>query len=277
MPVLCEFNTETVHPATDPEPDTQETLDFPHPFVARPRLPHGLRELDIDKNANIRVKSTNQYFTKTWADCHITTWGDTTLYRAIDDVFVLPPANLEFLTGEHMRNLLVDSNDPASVRIHFEREFITPPKVVVFLNYIDLDNTRNWRLKTTATDIDVNGFTLNIESWGDTILYAAQACWIAYPEDEEHIFSMSANTADVRPSNQPQLQQSKSITFKNVEFWKNPSVFIALNAIDIDCKANLRINAYVDGISRTGLVWHIDAWADTIIYSAGASIIAFNE
>ncbi|KAI9509697.1 hypothetical protein F5148DRAFT_1185871 [Russula earlei] len=252
MPILHEFNTETVHAPTDPKPDTQETLYFPHPFVARPRLPHGLRELDIDKNANIRVK-------------------------AIDDVFVLPPADMQYLTGEHMRNLLINPDDPASVRVDFERPFITPPKVVVFLNYIDLDNTRNWRLKTTATDIDVTGFTLTIESWGDTILYAAQACWVAYPEDEEHIFSMSANTMDVRPRDQPRLRQSKLISFNDVKFWKYPAVFVALNSIDIDCKANLRINAYVNDVSRTGLVWHIDTWADTILYSAGASIIAFNE
>jgi hypothetical protein len=277
MPILCEFNTETIHPATDPAPDTQETLHFPHPFPARPRLPHGLRELDIDKNANIRVKSTNQYYTKTWVDCHITTWGDTTLYRAIDDEFVIPPADMQYLAGEHMRNVLINPDDPASVRVDFERPFITPPKVITFLNYIDLDNKHNWRLKTTATGIDVNGFTLNIETWGDTILYAAQACWIAYPEDEPHIFSMSANTTDVRPSNEPQLQQSKAITFNNVEFFKDPAVFVALNSFDIDCKANLRINAYVDGVTRTGLVWHIDAWSDTVLNSAGASIIAFTS
>jgi hypothetical protein len=175
-----------------------------------------------------------------------------------------------------MRNLLADPNDPVSVRVSFERPFATPPKVVVFLNYIDLDKRHSWRLKTTATNIDANGFTLNIETWADTILYAAQACWIAYPEDRGHIFSTSVNTMDVRPWHAPQLRQSKAIAFNRVEFWKNPSVFMALNFFDIDCRANFRINAYVDDVSKTGLVWHIDSWADSIIYSAGASIIAFN-
>jgi H-type lectin domain len=241
---------------------------------ALPRLPRGLRELDIDRNANIRVKSTNEDFTKT---CHIATWGGTTLHRAIDDVFINPPANMQYLTGEHMRNLWNNPNDPASVRVNFERPFLTPPKVVIFLNHIDLDKKRNWRLRTTATDIGVDGFTLNIETWGDTILYAAKACWIAYPEDEPHIFSMSANTMDVRPWYRPQLQQSKEITFNNVEFLKDPTVFVALNWFDIGCNANFRINAYVDRVSRTGLVWHIDSWSDTVLYSAGASIIAFTS
>ncbi len=202
----------------------QTTFYFPSPFLDRPRLPHGFRELDIDKNANIRVKSTIQDFTNTWANCHITTWEDTTLYSAIDDVFVIAPDNLQLLTGEHMRNLLVEPNDPASVRVDFERPFTTPPRVVVFLNFIDLDKNHNWRLTSTATDIDVNGFTLTIGTWGDTILYAAQACWIAYPQDREHIFSASVNTMDVRPWDWPQLQQHRAIAFDGVEFLKVPTV-----------------------------------------------------
>jgi hypothetical protein len=234
-----------------------------------------LRSLDIGNNANIRVKSTTHNSTKNWVDCHIAAWGDTTMiHGAIDNVFVLPPANMQYLTGEHMRKL----NDPASVRVKFERQFITPPKVVVFLNYIDLDKEHNWRLKTSATDIGVTGFTLNIETWADTILYGAQACWIAYPEDEPHIFSTSVNTMDVRPWYKPYIQHktSSKITFNNVEFLKDPTVFVALNSFDVDCHANLRITAYVDGVNRTGLDWHIDSWWDTVLYSAGASIIAFS-
>jgi len=276
MPTVCEFDTQSVRPWDNPRPDTRATVNFPRPFTARPRLSHGFRSLDIGKSANIRAKSTIQSFTKKWADCHITTWADTTLYSGIDHIFAIAPNNLDFLTGEHMRNLVNDPTDPPSVRVDFERPFVTPPKVVAFLNYIDLDKSHNWCLKTTVDDIDVSGFTLSIETWGDAILYAAQACWIAYPEDREHIFSTSVNTMDVRPWYHPQLKQSDEIAFDGVEFWKTPSVFIALNTFDIDCKANFRINASARDVSETGLVWHINSWGDTILHSAGASIIAFN-
>jgi len=273
MPILCEFDTGSVRsPPANSRPDTWATINFPRSFVALPRVPHGFRLLDIDKKANIRAKSTIHSFTKHWADCHITTWYDSVLHYGVDHIFVRAPNNLDFLTGERIRHLV----DPASVRVNFERPFVTPPKVVVFFNYIDLDKDHHWRLKVTATDIDANGFTLGIETWSDTILYAAQACWIAYPEDREHIFSASVDTTEVRPLYRPQLQQSKAIEFNGVEFWKNPSVFVALNSFDIDCKANFRIKAYVDNVSKTGLIWHLDSWYDTILYSAGASIIAFN-
>lgn len=277
MPILCEFDSRVVHPPDEPEIDTQEAIDFPHPFVARPRLPHGFRELDIDKGAPVRVKATHQYFTKEWIDSHIVAWDDTTLYSGIDDIFVLAPADLDFLTGEHMRDLVGDPNDPPTARVEFDRPFPTPPKVAVFFNYIDLDNGHNWRLKTSATDIDENGFTLHIETSGDTVLYAAQTCWIAYPEDRPHIFSATVDTLDIRPANQPRLQQSKNISFGETHFWKEPTVFIGLNHIDIDCQRNLRIRSYADAITRAGLILHIDAWGDTILYAAGVSIIAFNE
>ncbi|KAF8137288.1 hypothetical protein EV363DRAFT_1535234 [Boletus edulis] len=258
MPVLCEFDTQIIRPSANPQPDTWATVCFPRQLVARPRLPHGIRYLDVDKNANIRIKSTLPYFTNTWVDCHVSTWDDTTLYRGIDGIFVLTPADLDFLTGEH-------------------RPFVTPPKVVVFLNHIDLDKNYNWRLSVSASDIDKSGFTLHIETWGNTVLYAARACWIAYPEDREHIFSTSVNTMDLEPGSvtKPQHKHSRDITFDTVGFWKNPSVFVALNFLDVDCKANLRIDSYVDGVTKTGLVCHIDSWDDTVLYAAGVSIIAF--
>ena len=90
--------------------------------------------------------------------------------------------------------------------------------------------------------------------------------------------STSVSTNDIRPWNQPQLRQSKQITFdaNTVEFWKEPEVFVGLNTIDLDHGSNLRIKAYVDNVSRTGLTWNIDSWDDSILYEGGASIIAFN-
>lgn len=276
MPTAIQFDSQTVRPRDRQVPDTHAVVNYPRPFVAAPRLPHGFMDLDISKDTNIRAKCTVSDIAKDKADFHVTTWGDTTLYYGMESVFALAPANLQFSTGEHMRNLAADPNSPASVRVDFDRPFPTPPKVVVFFNYIDLGKGKNWRLKTSASEIDGKGFTLKIETWSDTILHAAQVCWIAYPEDIPHIFSTSVSTRDVRPWNRPQTTQSKAITFDKVEFWRNPDVFIALNEIDIDYRDNLRVKTYVNNISQSGLTWHIDTWADTILYSASISIIAYN-
>ncbi|KAI9451508.1 hypothetical protein BJY52DRAFT_1297448 [Lactarius psammicola] len=58
----------------------QSTSNFPRPFIDRPCLTHGIRELDVGNNADIRVTSRLQNLTNSSADCQITAWADTTLY-----------------------------------------------------------------------------------------------------------------------------------------------------------------------------------------------------
>ncbi|KAG6908360.1 hypothetical protein DXG01_005178 [Tephrocybe rancida] len=279
MPAVIRFDTEkdsTIRRMTD----IHAIQEYPRPFVAPPRFAHGFSRLDISNGANIRVKSTVSDVTKNKADFQVISWDDTQLFGCIQSVFALAPGNLQFSTGEHMRNLKADPESPSSVRINFDRPFVTPPKVVVFFNHLDFEKGKAWRLITSATAIDAMGFTLNIETWYDTVLHAAQASWIAYPEDTTHIYSTSVNTGpgEVHVSNRPQARQSNSeIVFGDVGFCRDPDVFVAFNTIDIDSDANLRVVAYVDNVSREGLTWHIDSWDDTVLYSAGVSIVAFNE
>jgi hypothetical protein len=275
MPTYCEFDL------------TQRSINFPRPFVGRPRLAHGLREIDIINDENIRISSTYQNITRSSVDCNIITWADTTLLSAAVDVLAIAPGELDILTGEHMRCLWKNPTAPAAVRIDFERPFQTPPKVAVFLNCIDLEKSRKWSVQASAMDIDENGFILYVGTDPnlDTIFYAARVGWIAYPEDRANIFSTSISTTDVRPASSSELRTRKEISFDSSEFrvkpafnkfLRAPSVFIALNSFNIDCHSNLRINAYVDNVTTSGLVWHIDTWDDSTVYSAGATIIAFN-
>ena len=263
MPVHCDFDI------------TQRSLNFPRPFADRPRLVHGLREIDVKNDANIRVSSTLHNVTTHSADCDIITWGNTTLFSAVADVIALTPADSDILIGEHMHSLWRNPNAPASLRIDFERPFSTPPIVAVFFNCIEFDRSRTWRLKTTAADIDTKGFTLHIETWLDTILYAVRIGWIAHPANGARIFSNSVNTGGILPADRRGVRRSGELSFRALEMPSVPSVFIALNTLDIDCKAGLRINAYVDNISSNQLTWHIDSWNDTVVYFAGATLVAF--
>ncbi|KAF8641296.1 hypothetical protein AX16_010075 [Volvariella volvacea WC 439] len=272
MSTVTQFDTQTTRAWDKPQGDTSAEVKFPRTFVAPPRLPCGLRWLDVSRTANIRAKSGISGINNDSATYHVSSWGDSILYSGVINSLNLAPANLDILNGEHTRLRA----DPSSVRIKFERPFVTPPKVVVFFNHIDLDKSKNWRLKTTATNIDTEGFTLTIDTWGDTFFYGATAGWIAYPEDREHIFSASVNTMDVRPWDEPQFEHSKALSFGDVEFWKNPSIFLGFNYFDLGCLANLRLKAYVDGVTTSGLAWHIDSWADSVLYAAGVTIIAVN-
>ena len=280
MLTVSQFDTKDVRPAYPPQssPKASATVRFHRSFLAPPRIPYGFCYLDIGHTSNIRVTSAVDDITAEAARFQISTYGPPDLlHRGIINSLNLGPGSLDILCGEHTRNVWVDPSAPASMPINFERPFITPPKVVVFFNCIDLGNSTNFRVFTTATNIETRGFTLNIDKWGDSVLWTARVGWVAYPQDRGRIFSASVNTKDIRSPDQPQLKQSQRIGFgPNVEFTRPPSVFVALNEIDFGRNANLRVNAYVDGVSMNGLTWHIDSWGDTALHSAGITIIAVN-
>lgn len=270
-----QFDTRNVRCWQGARDDTLAEIHFPHSYIAPPRLPHGFRYLDADQGKGLHVKATIGDIQEASAVYHATSWASTTLYSAVVTSLNLAPANIDFDTGEHRRDLVNDPLSPASVPIQFGRPFVTPPKVAVFFNLIDIDPKDGCRIRTTTTKIDNKGFTLTIESWGDTDLRCAQACWIAFPEDRKHVFLTSVNTAQ---KDVPLVERkwSKAINLTQVNFWRMPDVFVALNELDFDGGVGLRMNAYVDNVATSGLTWHLKTWSDSILRSAGATIIAVN-
>ncbi|KAG8959408.1 hypothetical protein FRC05_007823 [Tulasnella sp. 425] len=205
--------------------------------------------------------------------------GDgTTLYMAGMDYLIKKPGDLEFQFGEFNTKDDHPVTKPQArtiCRIDVERPFVTPPKVVTFLKSFDLGGSST-HIKTGISGVDAKGFTMTIESWADTTLYRAIAGWVAYPEDKEHIFSGTANNMDVHAWDHPQAKQEKDVSFEGVSFWKKPSVFMAFNWLDISTARNPRVRAYVDNVDKGGMTWHIDSWADTELWVADISYIAFN-
>ncbi|CUS09746.1 unnamed protein product [Tuber aestivum] len=257
----------SVHPSNKPQAETSKLLAFAAPFVAPPRLPLGLHSLDIGKEANISVTATATDITKESLKGHLNTWNATTLCSGGASWLELAPAYLEYQAGEFSTT----DDHPWDKPYH---PFITPPKVSVFFKELDMDRKKNWRVLTKASDIDANGFTIHINSWDDSILYSAIASWIAYPEDRPYVFSGTANTQDIRPSDKIQLKNSKKIDLGGRTFWKTPNVFMAINSLDFGCEANIRIRVGATDVTQTGLTWHMDSWSNSVFYSAGVSILA---
>jgi len=105
MFTVSQFDTQSIRLCNKPQHDTYIQVSFQRPFVAPPRLSHGIRQLDISSDANIRAKSTINDITEASAVCHIDSWHDTTLYSGAVNSLNLAPGDLEFQNGEHTRNL----------------------------------------------------------------------------------------------------------------------------------------------------------------------------
>ncbi|KAG9023051.1 hypothetical protein FS837_006031, partial [Tulasnella sp. UAMH 9824] len=217
MSAVSSFNTQEVHLWNNPQQKTSKTLNYPQTYVAPPRLVVGLNSLDMQSGTNLRVRAYDDGADSLKYNAHLDTWADTTLYSAGIDTLILKPANLDILTGQFSTEEDHPWNEPklqTSRRINFERPFVTPPKVVVFLKSFDTGSGTSTRLRTYTSDVDAKGFTIHIDTWSDTTLYSAIAGWVAYPEDKDYIYSGTANTMDVRPWQDPQTQTHKDISFQ---------------------------------------------------------------
>jgi len=271
------WKTQEVRLWDNPQKTTTKEVIFGRPFVAPPRLPLGFNALDLSRHANIRVTANAQNITKEGFTASLNTWADSILYSTGASWLELAPGYLEFQNGEFSTRDDHPGNKPqkeTSRRIYFAHPFITPPKVIVFLKHLDMTKDKNWRVATKVSDIDANGFNIHINTWGDSILYGATAGWIAYPEDRPYVFSCTASTGDIRHWSKPQHLNSKSIGFDGVQFWRTPSVFIAINSLDFGNRANLRVKVKAKNVTATGLTWHMKSWGDSIFYSGGISILA---
>jgi hypothetical protein len=273
------FNTQEVRLWNNPQAQTSKTINFPKTYVAPPQIAVGINALDVQAGAIGRAKLYADNIDTHKCTIHADTWADTTLYMAGADYLIRKPGDLDVQVGEYNTEWdhpVERPQEKTSCRINFPYPFTTAPKVLVFFKTIDAGRGSSTRVKTYTSNIDAKGFTIHIDTWADTTLFRAIAGWVAYPEDKEHIFGGTANTMDVRPWDRPQEKQQRDVRFDSVSFWKKPSVFVALNWLDISSATNLRVKAYVDNITEGGLTWHIDSWADTKLWSAGISYIAFN-
>lgn len=272
------FDTQEVRPWDVVAQDASKLETFPGMFTAPPLFAAGLTELNVSNVANIRVSATATNITQTSAYLHLSSWADTRLYSASGSWLVVSARDPSYQAGQFTTTddhpwYLPQLN--TSRKIVFARPYAAPPKIVVWLSMIDMDRTRNWRVSAFATDVTAAGFTININTWADSLLYEATASWVAYPSSMPGVWSGVYSTYDVRFWNPPQLLTNGTVTFPQGLFQCDPTVLLALNYLDVDYHADLRIRASANPVSHSGMTWHFDGWADTILYAAGASYIAF--
>ena len=276
--VVPSFNTIEVRSWDKPTNETFKKEELSKTYASPPTLALGLNWLDIANNANIRVKTFADNIATASADIHINSWADTTLYSAGCTWLEVAANDPDYQIGQFSTTDDHPWDKPqkeTSRNITFPRAYASPPKVIVWLNGLDMANDKNWRINATATNIATTGFTIHLDTWADTVMYSASAAWIAYPADKANVTSGTYNTQDVRPWNNPRIDNSGRVDFPAGALAGSPKVLIALNSLDVDCGNYLRLKLSADCVSKTGMNWHIDSWFNTILYSAGASYIAF--
>lgn len=272
-----QFNTTEICPEDKPQVANDKVKYYYKKYDDAPELPIGITSLDISQAANIRITASTSEATTENFKASLQSWDDTILYSA-SMTYLEKSSDFDYIqTGVYNTMETSPGNNPQlkhSKRIRFATPFRAPPKVITWLQSLDMDKSENWRIRVSATDIDKKGFTIHADSWADSILYSAGVTWLAYPADQQGVTSGRIDTRDVRPRQKPQHEKSGVKDF-DVEFSKTPKVIMALDSLDYDHSRNLRVRLSAPSVNRTGMSWHLDSWWDSIMYSAGASFFAW--
>lgn len=272
-----QFNTMEVRPWDKPQLDNDKVIYYQKKYDTVPELPLGITSLDIGQAANIRIRALTSEANTEKFKASLQSWADTTLFSA-SMTYLEKSSTFSYIqTGVYNTEQTRPWNQPQltqSKRINFATPFSSPPKVITWLQSLDMDKSKNWRIRVYPSDIDNRGFTIHADSWADSILYSAGVTWLAYPTDQPGVTSGTFNTQDVRPWDRPQAENSGVFNFPTA-FSKPPKVIMALNTLDYDHTRNLRLRLSTSSVTNTAITWHLQSWWDSVMYSSGASFFAW--
>ncbi|PSR76915.1 hypothetical protein EW026_g6083 [Hermanssonia centrifuga] len=272
------FNTASFRPWHNPAQDNFGIIHFRAPSTSYDIL-LGINALDMADSTDLSLKCSLLSFADNSARLNLQSWGNTIQYSSGCSWLSVPADDPDFQSG---RYYTIDhqqwSKPQVSTRIVFKRSYPSPPKVVVWLDTIHTDANTNCRAHVYPSDVATDGFTLHLDTWHDTKLHLAGATWVAHSSDRTDIHSGSFCTEDVKTTAHPQLENSARIAFNGANFSSSPRIFMALNKLDIGRQRNLRVSpVHASDVTNTGMTWHLNSWAETELFSAGASFVAYEK
>jgi hypothetical protein len=272
------FTTHELRTWDKPSILNAKQLEFVPPYNEAPSIAIGLNELDISKDANIRINAYADRITESDFLVHVDSWADTIVYSGGATWHEVAASDSDFQVGEF--NTLVDRpwNDPKpqnSKRIIFERSFPAPPTVIVWLKGVDMHKNKNWRITAYASDITNESFRLNIDTWGDTVLYSAAASWIAFPSNKDRLLGGFGDSSMYRREEPAQQENGGYVNFPEGMFDQAPKVLVGIKSFNFGNQENLRLRVKAEEVTNAGFRWSAKSWADSVCYGSGVSYLVY--
>lgn len=144
------------------------------------------------------------------------------------------------------------------------------------LNSLDVDCSANLRIRalidSNTNDTEyVAKATVHLNAWGDTILYSAGCTWLdVCKHDRDFQFGTYTTGSMSWNPDKPSIQVKFDKPYASA-----PKIVVWLKELDVSNKANCRVKASASDITATGFTLTIDTWADTTMYTATATWIAY--
>ncbi|KAM0812942.1 hypothetical protein AB5N19_12933 [Seiridium cardinale] len=167
------FNTVEIRPWDRPQLDSSKVFNYHRTYDRVPEILIGLTTLDIAQHTNIRIRAFVTNATTKNFTASLQSWADTTLYSA-SMTYLEKNSHFGYIQrGVYSNNKSRHWNQPCpkqSKRINFATPFRPSPHVMTWLQSLDMDKSKDWRIKVYPSNIDKNGFTFHADSWSDPIL-----------------------------------------------------------------------------------------------------------
>jgi len=276
----CQFNTHEISSGTLTSPRCSKGITFPIPYAAPPRIAVGLYRINMSPQSNIRIKTYADEVLPDRFRIHIDAWAGSILYSGGSTWFAVAEDDRYYQFGSF--NTLEDHawDEPQAItkrRIEFVRPYDCPPEVVLWFDFLDMADYRDWRVGATANEIDSTGFTLQIEALGNCALFGGGVSWIAYPAWKGGVVSGRCRTEGLGIEGQANdsdvLEATGTAKFKGGGFLTTPRVFVAFNMLSVSRGNQMNLEVTIRSVTKSDLTWCIRGW-DTKIDIAEASYIA---
>ncbi|KIW93303.1 uncharacterized protein Z519_05908 [Cladophialophora bantiana CBS 173.52] len=188
------FNSNQYSRWYEPQTMIAQWVAFPESFNTAPNVVLGLQFINVKRGSStgglsVYADGTNEGFLMT-----LDAVADSQLYTAICTWIAVPPyiaVNTTHYQVGHWSTLEHHSRQPlqaaTSSRINFSYKCDVAPKVVVWIDGFEMASEKDWRMKVYATQIDLTGFTIHIDTWNDTVLYVGNASWVAWPASTPNV------------------------------------------------------------------------------------------
>lgn len=174
---------EHYHWSKTPTQNTQK-ITFKRAYPSGPKVVVWLNLFDMSKEVDWRVKTFATDVTATGFNLHIDTWSDTKLMWTMASWIAYPTDRPGLASGSFSTRDIRSPGRPQQYNSAFEPYpsgvFEEPPRVFLALNSLEMDHTRNLRLKVTADNVTATGMTWHLDTWMDTTLGSAGASYIAF-------------------------------------------------------------------------------------------------
>jgi H-type lectin domain len=177
------FSTMDDHPPDKRQMQTKRKITFPKPFHGKPpKVIVWLNEFHMSNSDNWRCKVYVTDITSDSFVIHIDTWASTKLYSATASWIAYPSyrpniSSGSFNTMDVRPWYLPRMRNKGTATFH--QTFESIPRVFAAVNWLDISNKTNLRLKVEMSDISTKGLNWHLDTWDSTILYSAGASYIA--------------------------------------------------------------------------------------------------